>query len=120
MKPTITATTFGSITIEGEEYPHDVLIQLDGTVSKRKKKLSKKVYGTSHVISLAEIEYIYEKGAETLIIGSGQNNQIRLSKEAQNYLNKKEVQLMMAVTPEAIQLWNKTTGKAVGLFHVTC
>ena len=120
MTPTITTTTFGSITIEGEEYPHDVLIRLDGSVSKRKKKLSKKVYGTSHVISLAEAKYIYEKRAETLIIGTGQNDQVRLSEEAKSYLKKKGAQLIMAITPEAIRLWNKTTGKAIGLFHVTC
>jgi len=120
MTPTITTTTFGSITIEGQEYPHDVLIRLDGSVRKRKKKLSKEVFGTSHIISRAEAKYFYEKGAEMAIIGTGQNDQVRLSKEAKNYLEKKEVQLTMASTPEAIQLWNKLTGKAIGLFHVTC
>ncbi len=120
MTPTITTTTFGSITIEGQEFPHDVMIRLDGSVRKRKKKLSKEVYNTSHIISRAEAKYFYEKGAEIVIIGTGQNDQVRLSKEAKNYLEKKEAQLIMASTPKAIQLWNKTTGKAIGLFHVTC
>jgi hypothetical protein len=31
---------------------------IDGTVSKRQKRLSKSVYSTSHVISLAEAEVI--------------------------------------------------------------
>ena len=44
-------TTFGTITIEGKTYEHDVLIRLSGEVVKRKKKLSKKYYGTSHVLS---------------------------------------------------------------------
>ena len=48
MKPTIDGTEFGSITISGELYEHDVLIRLSGKVKKRKKKLSKAVYGTSH------------------------------------------------------------------------
>ena len=38
---------------------------------KRKKKLSKKYYGTSHVISKDEAEFVFEKGCEQLIIGSG-------------------------------------------------
>jgi hypothetical protein len=51
MKPTINSTRLGSITIEEEKYKNDVLIRLGGEVVKRKKKLSKAIYGTSHVIS---------------------------------------------------------------------
>lgn len=39
----IEGTAFGSITIDGETYEHDVVIRLSGEVVKRKKKLSKKV-----------------------------------------------------------------------------
>ena len=58
MKPHIDSTRFGSITISGEEYDHDIVIGLDGIVRKRKKKLSKAVYGSSHTISLEEAEKI--------------------------------------------------------------
>ena len=54
MKPKIEATTFGSITIDGREIENDVILTLDGSVKKRKKKLSKKVYGTSHTVSRDE------------------------------------------------------------------
>jgi hypothetical protein len=46
----IEGTTFGTITIDGKTYEHDVLICLSGQVVKRKKKLSKKYYSTSHVV----------------------------------------------------------------------
>src|SRR5262245_5602909 len=39
-------TTFGTITIDGKTYEHDVIIRRSGEVVKRKKKLSKKYYGT--------------------------------------------------------------------------
>jgi hypothetical protein len=42
----IEGTTFGTITIDGKTYEHDVMIRLSGEVVKRKKKLSKKYYGT--------------------------------------------------------------------------
>jgi hypothetical protein len=42
----IEGTTFGTITIAGKTYDHDVVIRLSGEVMKRKKKLSKKYYGT--------------------------------------------------------------------------
>ena len=48
MNPVINKTSFGSITVNGESYDHDIIISLDGKIKKRKKKLSKAVYGTSH------------------------------------------------------------------------
>ncbi|MGA2152455.1 MAG: hypothetical protein ABSG48_09935, partial [Geobacteraceae bacterium] len=58
----IDSSEFGSIIIHGETYPHDVLIRLSGEIMKRRKKLSKRVYGTSHIMSLEEAEFVYEKG----------------------------------------------------------
>ena len=37
----IEGTTFGTITIDGKTYEHDVIIRLSGEVVKRKKRLSK-------------------------------------------------------------------------------
>ena len=120
MKPTINSTRFGSITIEGEKYEHDVLIRLGGKVVKRKKKLSKAIYGTSHVISLDEAKYIFEERAERLIIGTGQTGMVKLSDEAADYFRKNKCQVQMLPTPEAIRIWNKTDGEIIALFHVTC
>ncbi|WP_210419119.1 hypothetical protein [Bradyrhizobium sp. NAS80.1] len=39
---TIDSTTFGTITIDGKLYEHDVVVRVSGEVVKRKKKLSKK------------------------------------------------------------------------------
>jgi hypothetical protein len=120
MRPKTEATSFGSITIDGRQYDHDVLIRLDGTINKRKKKLSKRLYGTSHKISLAEAEHVYEEGAGVLVIGTGQYDQVRLSDEAQTYFDDRGLELVMRATPEAIKLWNDQQKKAIGLFHVTC
>jgi hypothetical protein len=120
MKPRIAATDFGSITIEDETYEHDVVIRLDGTVVKRKKKLSKEIYGTGHILSLPEAEFVYEQGAQCLIIGSGQEGMVELSDEAGQYFEEKGCQVSLVPTPEAIKIWNKARGKTIGLFHVTC
>jgi len=58
----IDSTEFGGITIDGKTYEHDVIIRLSGKVEKRKKKLSKEQYGTSHIISKEEAKFIYEGG----------------------------------------------------------
>ena len=64
-------TTFGTITIDGKTFEHDVLIRLSGEVVKRKKKLSKKYYGTSHVLSKEEAKFVFERGCDELIVCSG-------------------------------------------------
>lgn len=120
MKPTIDSTRFGQIKIEGEVFENDVIIRLDGEVKKRKKKLSKAIYGTSHVISLDEAKYIYEEGAEGLIIGSGQSGMVKLSDEAAAYFQARKCRVQLLPTPQAIRLWNQSQGAILGLFHVTC
>ena len=120
MKPKIDSTKFGSITIKGEKYPHDVLIRMNGEVKKRKKKLSKAVFGTSHIVSLDEAKHIYEKGARKIIIGSGQSGMVKLSKEAKDYFSRKECEVSILPTEKAIKSWNDSEKKIVGMFHVTC
>ena len=107
MKPRIDSTRFGSIVIEGKTFRHDVQIGLDGKVSKRKKKLSKAVYGTSHIISLDETKHIYQKGAERLIVGSGQHGLAKLSKEAVAFFQGQGCHVELLPTGEAIAAWRE-------------
>jgi len=120
MEPHIGKTKFGSITIGEEKFDHDVIIRLDGSVEKRRKKLSKEIYGTSHTISLEEARFVYEDGAERLIIGGGHLGSVSLSEEAARYFKSKGCVVEIRPVSEAIQAWNKARGKCLGLFHVTC
>ncbi len=116
----IERTTFGTITIDGKTYEHDVVVRLSGDVVKRKKKLSKKYFGTSHVLSKDEAKFVFEKGCEQLIVGSGQMGNVHLSPEAEAYFAKKGCKVLLQPTPEAIRLFNGSKAKKIGLFHVTC
>ncbi len=116
----ITGTRFGAITIDGETYAHDVVVRLSGAVVKRKKKLSKKIHGTSHTISEDEIRFVHETGCKRLIVGTGQYGQAALSTDAAAYLEAKGCAVTAAPTPEAIQAFNAAWKDAIGLFHVTC
>jgi len=111
---------FGSITIEGTHFEHDVIIRLNGQIKKRKKKLSKAVYGTSHVVSLAEAKHVYEKGGKHLLIGTGQYGNVTLSDEAADYFERKQCQVTLLPTHEALNVWNESSEVLIGLFHVTC
>jgi hypothetical protein len=120
MDPRIDGTAFGSITIGGKVFEHDVIIRLGGRVKKRKKKLSKAIYGTSHTISLDEAEHVYEEGAVRLIVGAGQYGLVALSSEAADYLARQGCQVELLPTPEALHAWNEAEGGVIGLFHITC
>lgn len=121
LKPQINHTEFGSITIDKKVYDHDVLIRLNGEIKKRKKKLSKAVYGSSHTISLEEAKHVYDKGAILLIFGAGQYNTAQLSKEATKFFKKQNCKVKVLSTKDAIEIWNGSNEKKrIGLFHVTC
>lgn len=120
MKPLLGKSGFGYIEAEGKRIDHDIVIRLSGEIKKRKKKLSKSVYGTSHILSLEEAKHIYEKGADKLVIGCGYNGMLKLSEEAEEYFNRKKLKTSLLPTSEAIKEWNRTSGKTIGLFHVTC
>jgi hypothetical protein len=117
---TIEGTAFGSITVDGTTYEHDVIIRISGEVMKRKKRLSKQYYGTSHVISKDEAKFVFEKGCDQLIVGSGQMGNVDLSPEAEAYFAKKGCEVLLLPTPEAIDAFNKSRARKAGLFHVTC
>jgi hypothetical protein len=116
----IDATEFGAITIDGKTYAHDVLIRLSGEVEKRRKKLSKQEYGTSHIISKAEAKFVFEDGCGLLIVGAGQQGNVRLSPEAAEYLDKKRCRVLLLPTPEAIRAFNQAPERKIALMHVTC
>jgi len=116
----IDRTAFGSITVDGKTYKHDVVIRLSGEVVKRKKKLSKRFYGTSHVISKDEAKFLFEQGCEQLIIGAGQMGNVKLSPEAEAYFAKMGCKVLLQPTPEAIGAFNRSRARKAGLFHITC
>ena len=120
MEAVLNGTGFGWIDVNGERISHDILIRLDGEVTKRKKKLSKEIYGTSHTISLAEAEYVYQAGSSGLLIGAGMFGRVRLSPEAANYFQEQNCPVTILPTPDAVRFWNQSQESLIGLFHITC
>ena len=116
----IDGTDFGTITIDGTLYDHDVIVRPSGEVVKRKKKLSKRIYGTSHIISAEEAEYVYEEGCTEMIVGTGQYGKVTLSPEAELFLRRRGCEVIAEPTPRAIEIFNEKKGEKLGLFHVTC
>ncbi|MBN1348720.1 hypothetical protein JXJ21_04860 [candidate division KSB1 bacterium] len=120
MKPHIDKTGFGWIVIDGARYEYDVLIRPDGKIKKRKKALSKKVYGTSHKVSKEEAKHIFKHAAEKLVVGTGQTGLLELSDDARKFFAKHHCGVELHPTPEAIDAWNRAGNTVIGLFHLTC
>lgn len=121
MKPIIDNTKFGSIVIENRTFDHDIMIRMNGEVVKRKKKLSKAIYGTSHILSIDEANEVFEANAKLLIIGSGQYGELKLSDEAKEFFSNNNCNVLLENTSDAIITWNNSDDeKLIGLFHVTC
>jgi hypothetical protein len=120
MKPVIKHTKFGSITVENEEYYFDIVINKSGEVKKRDSSISKKIYGTSHKVSLEEIQMLYEDQICMVIFGNGQSGKMVVSQEALSFLKEKKCEVKIKKTPDAIEEWNKSNEATIGLFHVTC
>jgi len=116
----IDGTQFGSITIDGRVFDHDVVVQLSGKIIKRQKSLSEKQFGTSHTLSKAEMEFVFEKGCESLIIGTGQYGRVHLSQEAADFLKEKGCEVQTLPTPKAVESFNQDHRQKIALFHLTC
>ena len=112
-------TSFGTITMDGKTYEHDMVVRLSGEIVKRKKKLSKKYYGTSHILSKDEAKFVFEKGCEQLIVGSGQMGKVRLSPEAEDYFAKKNCKVLLQPTPDAVHVFNRSREKAQSFVPLT-
>ncbi len=121
MKPKVDHTEFGCITIDGEKYDHDVIISLDGTITRRNKKLSKKIFGNSHKMSGEEAQFIYQEGAEIVVIGTGQYGELCLTEAAKDYFDSCKCRVEAMNTRKAIVFYNHLSNdRVVAMFHVTC
>ncbi|MDI6591930.1 MAG: MTH938/NDUFAF3 family protein, partial [Patescibacteria group bacterium] len=68
---------FGSITISGKTYTHDVEVRWTGEVLKWWRK-------ESHVIDLEDVKRAVEQNPDTIILGTGAYGVAKVAEEAKN------------------------------------
>jgi len=119
MQPRIDRTQFGSITIDGKVFEHDVLIRLGGQVEKRKKKLSKAVYAPRTPSRWPRPSMSTRRGRAPAH-GAGQYSRVALSEEAASYFQRHRCQVELPPTPAVIAVWNQAEGAVIAMLHVTC
>ncbi len=108
--------SFGSITIDGEIYGKDVIID-NGSIKKRKKAESKKYSSMFGHTPLSPDENI-PWNCKHLIIGTGHSSSLPVMDEVYNIAVRKGVDLVILSTPEAIKHINDPQTNFI--LHLTC
>jgi len=110
----IDGTSFGSITIDGKCYSHDVWVFTDGSIERRDR---------NHEFNLNELDLLLKGNLEVVIVGTGQYGCVQINREAAELATRRGVQVIDDTTPNAIRRYNEAAkgGRRVaGAFHVTC
>ena len=113
-------TGFGWIEIRGSRYEHDVVIHADGSVSKRKKKVSKAFrdqYGHTP-LSYGELSFLEKENPEVVYIGTGQYGDLPVMPEADVFISSFHSVIMP--TPEILAAVEGEKRRFVAILHVTC
>ena len=108
--------SFGSITIDGETFVKDVIID-NGSIKKRKKAESKKYsdrFGHTPLSSEENIPW----NCNRLIVGTGHSSCLPVMDKVCDIAVRKRVELVIMSTPEAIKHINDPHTNLI--LHLTC
>ena len=111
------AFSFGSIRIDGTTYECDVVIDR-GRVSKRNKKPSKRFRSAFGHTPLSIEEDIPWK-CKRLVVGTG-TGALPIMDEVKREAARREIELVMLPTAEAIKMLQANPDKTNAILHVTC
>ena len=112
--------SFGSVELFGRKYEKDIIVHVDGKITKRKKKKSKEfkpIYGHTP-LSENELGFLSEEKPKVVYVGIGYDSALPITEEAQKILE--EYELVVVPTPEIIEKIEREKRRAVAIIHVTC
>jgi len=117
--PEITNLSWGSVQTEGGEFKDAKLWPGGARVWDWKET------GTSHRpgIQLADIQELLDNGAETIVLSTGQNQQLQIKDGVVDHLKKQGLDVYVQETNQAVETYNQFagSGEPVGaLIHSTC
>ncbi|MDI6884365.1 MAG: MTH938/NDUFAF3 family protein [Hadesarchaea archaeon] len=110
----IDGTSFGSITVDGKRYPHDVWVFADGSIRRRDR---------DHEFTLDEFDLLLDGKPEVVVVGTGQSGCVRIGEDAAREAGRRGVKIISDVTPNALKQYNEAVRakrKVAGAFHTTC
>lgn len=118
--PEILANSWGRLEIAGQEQPFkDAKLYPGGA-----RPWDWNETGTEHTpgIQPVDLEELIEHGAQVVVLARGRQSRLKVTPEAQRYLQDKGVEVEIHRTPEAIRRYNELRRKRPtgALIHSTC
>ena len=113
-----TEYSFGSVRVDGVTYDHDLIIDR-GKIRKRKKAASRKFrrpYGHTPLSVAEDIPWRCRR----LVIGTGADGALPVMKQVRQEAHRREVDLVILPTDQAIGVLTGTTKHTNAILHLTC
>lgn len=114
----ISGYTFGSVRVDGVTYEHDLIVDR-GKVRKRKKGASRTFRGGYGHTPLSAAEDIPWQ-CRRLVIGTGADGRLPVMKQVHDEARRREVDLVILPTAQAIGVLTATTEDTNAILHLTC
>jgi len=106
--------SFGNLIVDKKKYIRDVLILPGDVVSTWQRQ-------KSHFVIMKDIRDLTEIEFDYLILGTGFYGQMKIAEEIILYCQKKNIQLFIGKTRQAIEKYNSlTSNKKAAALHLTC
>lgn len=107
--------SFGRITIDGKTYTSDVIIYPGRVDSSWWRK-------EGHYLQVVDLTDVINAKPDILIIGTGYSGVMQVPKETINYLESKGIEVHVARTEKAVEMFNKLQKDkiVVAALHLTC
>ena len=110
--------SFGSVRVDGVSYDHDLIIDR-GKIRKRKKHASRKLRG-AYGHTRCRPPGISPWRCRRLVIGTGADGALPVMKDVHEQARRREVDLVIVPTAQAITVLAKTTKDTNAILHLTC
>lgn len=110
----INSYSFGSISINGKSYSHDLIISA--------AKVKSWWRATSHEVNIKDLDPILEEQPQTIVFGTGAAGVMRVLPATTEYLTKRGIRTVILRTEKAVKEYNQRISEQgiVAALHLTC
>jgi hypothetical protein len=111
----IDSYSFGSLVVDGKMYTSDVIIYPDRVDPSWWRK-------EGHRLQIADLADVLNAKPQILIVGTGYSGMMLVSEETKNYIRSLGIDIYIATTGRAVDLFNTMQGKKtiIAALHLTC
>ena len=118
--PAIALTQAGEVMVGDEVFKTDIYIRGDGAAKRRGKKAAREAGGSTHKVGPADLEGVCHGRPRLLIVGTGQAGMVTLTREGEDFLRRRNIDVKLLQSADAVKAYNKAVGRKAILLHLSC